>query len=440
MSKIKNYRKLSNKPLRGTSDWFPDEFRVRKYIFDTWRDVCTRFGYEEYLTPIVENAELYRAKSGEDVGGSELMTFERDGTEYAIRPEMTPSVTRLVSRIIDQVPKPIRYFSIANFMRFQKPQRGRNREFWQLNCDIFGSNSIEAEIEVLQLSLELVLAFNPPKDSFVMKVNNRKLIDFILDSAAGILPEIKVDVVRILDKWEKLSSEEFMTRLQACRLSPEQISILQKFMECRDIHALVQDLPQLEESEGFLETSQVITSLIELGYSDWIQFRPDVIRGFDYYDGLVFEVFDNDPENNRAMFGGGRYNGLAGIFGSQSFPAVGMAPGDESMYLFLEKWGMLESISEQTRPQKIYIPVLLEAARETVMKLANELRAQGNNVETGLEIQQLTRSLQYADRKRFTNIIIIEENELQTMNAQVKNMRTGKQVEVALEKVTECLY
>ncbi|MCA9386774.1 ATP phosphoribosyltransferase regulatory subunit, partial [Candidatus Dojkabacteria bacterium] len=151
---------LSNQPPKGTADWLPSEFAIRKYIFDTWREVCTRFGYEEYLTPIIESAEIYRVKSGEDVGGKELMTmFDRAEREYAIRPEMTPSVTRMVSKIYNDTPKPIRLFSIANYFRNEKPQRGRNREFWQLNFDIFGSDSINADVEIIQMAIEIMKAF-----------------------------------------------------------------------------------------------------------------------------------------------------------------------------------------------------------------------------------------------------------------------------------------
>lgn len=156
---------------------------IRKYIFDTRRDVCIRFGYEEYLAPLVEDADIYRAKSGEDVGGAELTLInDRGGRDIAVRPEMTPSVTRMVTRRYTQLPKPVRYFSIANFYRNEKPQRGRNREFRQLNVDMFGSTSLYADIEILQLAVEVMLAFNPPEHSFQVFVNNRQLInDFLHD-------------------------------------------------------------------------------------------------------------------------------------------------------------------------------------------------------------------------------------------------------------------
>ena len=180
-------KKISNRPPKGTQDWWPDEYRVRKYIFDTWRKVNRQFNYEEYLTPLLESADVYRAKSGEDVGGKELMVMvDRAGRELAIRPEMTPSVTRMVSRFYKQATKPLRLFSIANYYRNERPQRGRSREFWQLNSDIFGADSLTADLEILQLALELMLAFKPPAGSFVLHLNHRRLIDAILKNTGRI--------------------------------------------------------------------------------------------------------------------------------------------------------------------------------------------------------------------------------------------------------------
>lgn len=422
-----NKKILSNKPLRGTKDWFPEEFQIRKYIFDTWREVCTRFGYEEYLTPIVENADIYRAKSGEDAGGSELITVKREESEFAIRPEMTPSVTRLVTRIYDQAPKPIKLFSIANFMRFQKPQRGRNREFWQLNYDIFGSDSVNADIEIIQIALEIMLAFNPPKGSFILYINNRKLIDAILGEIVGIA-ETKKEVVRILDKWDKLTREEFANRLKEIGLSDNQIDDLDKFMSSSNSDELLQNFPELETNRGFLEITTALNELEALGYAEWIKFQPNIIRGFDYYDGMVFEVFDNSPQNNRSLFGGGRYNGLASIFGAKSFPAVGCAPGDEPIYLFLESRGLIKKIQDSAKQLRIYFPVLEDSLRITVSGLAKDIRNQGLNIATSLETQSIAKALPYADKKGYDYIVILGSNEAKQGEVVVKAMESGEQM------------
>jgi histidyl-tRNA synthetase len=424
MSKV-----LSNQEPKGTRDWLPGEFLIRKYIFDTWRQVCLRYGFEEYLTPLVESADIYRAKSGEDIGGKELVTFtDLGGRELSIRPEMTPSVTRMVTKIYASSPKPLKYFSIANFMRNEKPQRGRNREFWQLNCDIFGSDSLAADLEILQLALDLMLEFDPPQDSFSLAVNNRKLVDAVLalSGADKLTPEAKILVVRTLDKWNKLKPEDIKTRLEESGLGAQAIYVLNKFMSSLSLDGLLRELPDLKNNAGLIETAKILETLEDLGYGDFIEFNPTIIRGFDYYDGMVFEVFDKNPENNRAMFGGGRYNGLAEIFGEKNFPAVGFAPGDETTRLFLESWDLVSKISGN-QPTKYYLPLLDINLQDKLNRLAKELRAQGFNVLVGLEEQKIGKALEFANKKKIAKVIIYGSDEEKQGIYKIKNMLSGEE-------------
>jgi len=414
---------------KGTKDWFPDEFKIRQAIFSTWRKVCERYGFLEYLTPLVENAEVYRAKSGEDVGGKELVSFkDLGGRELSIRPEMTPSVTRMISKIYNSTPKPIKYFSIANFMRNEKPQRGRNREFWQLNCDIFGSDSINADIEVMQLALDIVLEFKPPVGSFVLSVNSRHLIDdvLVLAGATKLSSKSKIAVIRILDKWHKLSQKELIDKLKTAGLKDDGIKVLQNFISVTSLNDLVSKMPELSDSQGFIELGVVLEKLKSLGYQDFIEFNPTVIRGFDYYNGLVFEVFDKHKSNNRAMFGGGRYNGLAEIFGEKNFPAVGFAPGDETFRLFLESWGLLPSLVSKNK--LYFLPLLDKELELDTMKLARHLRLAGLNILTGLEVQKIGKALEYADKKGIDNVIIFAKEEKEAGIYKIKDMKSGKQL------------
>ncbi len=425
---------LSNQEPKGTADWLPEEFLIRQYIFNTWRKVCLRYGFEEYLTPLVESSEIYRAKSGEDVGGRELLTFtDLGGRELSIRPEMTPSVTRLVTKIYNTSPKPLKYFSIANFMRNEKPQRGRNREFWQLNCDIFGSDSLRADIEIMQLALDLMLEFDPPQDSFTLAINSRKLIDLILDlsGVANFTSNKKLLVVRTLDKWQKLDREVINDRLKSAGMNKTAISIIEEFMTSSSLEQLVKKLPKLKNNSAILEISKTLKTLSDLGYGDWIEFNPSVIRGFDYYDGLVFEVFDRNTKNNRALFGGGRYNGLASIFGVQDFPAVGFAPGDETTKLFLETWGLLDKIRND-KVEKYYLPLLKISIAPELDKLAKELRAQQKNVLVGIEEQKIGKALEFANKKKVTKVVILGEEELRQGIYKIKDMLSGAEQELKL--------
>lgn len=420
--------KLSNQPPKGMADWLPDDFRIRKYIFDIWRQVCESYGYQEYLTPLVEPAELYRAKSGEDVGGRELLTFtDQGGRELSIRPEMTPSVTRLVSRIYEATPKPIRYFSIANFMRNEKPQRGRNREFWQLNCDIFGSDSLLADLEIMQIALDIMLALGAPKNSFELGLNHRQLIDEVLVSADVTSPEKKLQVARLLDKKTKLSVRDFQRALADLGLKPQAVKRLIEFVNLKSLADLSKYFPDLRATGPVENLMKITKAMDDLGYGSYVKFQPSIIRGFDYYDGLVFEVFDKHPDNNRAMFGGGRYNGLAGIFGGRAFPAVGFAPGDEPTKLFLESWGLLNKINKKKSRSFGYLPLLDKTLEAETRQLAQQLRRAGELIELGLEEQSIGKALDYANKHGLAKVIIFGSAEMSAGIYKIKDMTTGKE-------------
>lgn len=435
---------LSNQPPKGMADWFPEEFTVRKYIFDTWRRVCLNFGYQEYLTPVLESAEIYRAKSGEDVGGKELMTMvDQGGRELAVRPEMTPSVTRMVTRIYESSPKPLRLFSIANFVRNEKPQRGRNREFWQLNADVFGSQSYLADVEILQLAIEIMKGFGATSEQFVVLLNHRKVIDAFVREYVNV-PLWKVPAaIRIIDKFNKLPRQEFLDRLaseaEAMVKNPQELIA---FMEGDEI-ATKNVMAQLANAEGMTELQTIISLLTEQGYGDYFKFSPSLVRGFDYYDGSVFEVFDRDflkpKENNeeviaRSLFGGGRYNGLAELFNGEGkgFPAVGFAPGDETTKLFLEKYDLLANVVNQPPTSRVYVPLLDEKLVAQQLQLITKLRNEFAQVVAGVDVQKFGKAIEYADKNGFSDIAILGENEAAEGKYKLKNLQSGEEAEKRL--------
>ena len=379
---------LKLNPPKWTADWKPEEFRVRKYIFDTWRTVCESFWYQEYLWPLVEEAAIWEAKSGEDVGGTELTKItNRDGeiSDLALRPEMTPTVTRMIAKYQREYTKPIRWFSIANFYRNERPQRGRNREFWQCNVDIFGSESQMADIEVLQMAIELMKSFGATSEQFQLYLNDRRVVDWFLDSLS-LDVELRKEAVRTMDKWDKLSKEDFASTLADKWCDGVQIDEIVKFMKS-----------EILDGVFATEINAIYVSLVELWYGDIVKIKPSLMRGFDYYDGMVFEVFDLHPDNNRALFGGGRYNGLADIFGvKEPLPAVWFAPGDEPMRLFLESW---ELLPDDLQLETYYIPLLDESKQFEVMNKAQELRAEGKRVEVGTKVMKENKAYDYAAKK-----------------------------------------
>lgn len=431
-------------PPKGTSDWFPEEYKKRKFIFDTWRKVCLSFGYEEYLTPVIESADVYRAKSGEDVGGKELMVMtDRAGRELAIRPEMTPSVTRMVSRIYESSPKPLRLFSIANFLRNEKPQKGRNREFWQLNCDIFGSNSLMADVEILQLAIEIMKEFGATKDQFIVYYNDRRLIEAIVTDFLKADVSKVAEVTRILDKFGKINNDELVLRLkQEVGAKIDNTTILLDFLNLEEDAFEYVYQNYLKENEGIKDLMQIANKLETLGLGEYIKYNPSMVRGFDYYDGMVFEVYDRrdylkrkgelkTEDSFRSLFGGGRYNGLAGIFGGQSFPAVGFAPGDETTKIFLEEYGLFKNSTSEYK--SYYLPVLDDKLTNKILELASILRKSENNVvKVGLDVQRMGKALEQANKMNVDYVVILGENELAEGKYLLKDMKSGEQVEIKI--------
>lgn len=408
-------------PPKGTSDWFPQEYKLRSAIFSVWRQVCHSFGFEEYLWPIVEYADLYRAKSGEDVWGSELtIIIDRAGRELALRPEMTPTVTRMVASRYAQLPKPVRYFSIANFFRNERPQRWRNREFWQLNFDCFWSESLFADVEIIQMGIEIMLGYGAPHWSFVVYLNDRRIIDSFLNDIVWLNHQQKKDAVRIMDKWEKLNTNDFKESLLSKWLTHHQIDHIVQFLENDSLEHLW---------EIWNDLRKIYQHLSDLGYADYIQFKWSLMRWFDYYDGVVFEFFDTHPDNRRAMFWGGRYNGLANIFGVDSFPAVGAAPGDEPAKLFIESWGLSDTlISRFTDVSSYYIPILFEWSEVTLQHIAQHLR-KGNpsaSVVTSLENKKISKAIDFADKQWYDYIVIIGIQEFEKGIYQIKDLKSGE--------------
>lgn len=428
---------LSNQPYRGTKDYFPEEMKVRRYIFDVWRSVCEQFGYEEYQTPLLEEAELYRAKSGDEVGGKELFTLtDLKGRELAIRPEMTPSVTRMVSRRINELPKPVRLYNISNFMRQERPQRGRNREFCQLNFDIFGEDSVNADLEILLMAVEIMKQLGAPRDSFKVIVNNRKLLNAFVNEILGEASEQKSDFVRLLDKYEKIETKEFAKILtESFSLNEKQIDEVNQWMtassdQLTDIFSWVND------DEGYQEVMSLVELFEAIGLKPYIAFKMNLVRGFDYYDGMIFEVFDTNPENSRSLFGGGRYNGLASLFGVKNFPAVGCAPGDETLALFLEAWGITPS---NTVAQVVYVPQLIENSQAS-LNAARMLRGAGFQVVSGLSQESISQAISTADKRKYAWILILGEDEVAKNVFTIKNLSSGEQQQYpSLEDVFEMI-
>jgi len=407
---------LSLNPPKGTADRFPDEFRIRKYIFDTRRNTCESFWYAEYLWPLVEDAAIREAKSWEDVWGTELTKItDREGkiSSSALRPEMTPTVTRMVAKNRRHETKPVRRFSIANFYRNERPQRWRNREFRQCNVDMFGAKTMQAEVEVLQMGIEMVKSFGATNEQFEVNINHRHLIDTFLKDIVLLDEVLKEEAVRTMDKRNKMDEEKFVSVLVEKWCSVWQASQIVEFMKTKNLEELIETYPWLKSSQWYTELNEIIQLLKDLWYSEYIFFKSSLMRGFDYYDGMVFEVFDLHPDNNRAMFGGGRYNWLADIFGvKNSIPAVWFAPGDEPAKLFIESRGLMNRIDDN-KFIYIYMPLLNETDFVTLSKEAITYRKDGARVEMWVKVQKnFGKQMDLAKKKWCTKMIYLEKGKI----------------------------
>ncbi len=422
---------LNSKPYKGTRDYYPNDKRLQNYIFKTWRQVAERFGYEEYGAPLVEPIDIYAAKTGQEIVNEQTYNFtDRGGRNVAIRPEMTPSVSRMVADKRQELAYPARWYSVANFMRYERPQHGREREFWQLNVDIFGADSIEADAEMIIMSRSLMQAFGASDDMYTIKVNNRKLINFMtaeyleLDAAQAQL------MVKLLDRREKISADDFDLQVKEIFGGAKAESGAKKVDELLNAKTMA-DLPaEIRDSEAVKEVQALFTLLTDAGVSN-AKFDISLMRGFDYYTGIVFEVFDNHPDNRRSMFGGGRYDGLVGLFGVDPIATVGMAPGGTTTEEFLRSHKLLPHLSSST---DVYIIVLGEALAGA-KKLAASLRAEKVNVELDVTNRKVDKQIKTVLKKKIPFMIFVGEQELADDFFTLKTVATEKEQKLSPKNI-----
>jgi len=319
---------FDSSPYKGTRDFYPEDFLKHQYIFDTWSSTLKQHGFEQYDTSVLENAELYIAKSGEELGGSQLYNFYDKGDRFvALRPEMTPSLARIVANKFGELRFPLRWFSIPNCFRYERPQKGRLREHWQLNVDIIGLEAGEAEVEILSMVGNLFKSFGATKDHFKVMYNHRQVLDTWLEEY-GIATDS--GIYGILDDWFKVDDETKKIQLDEVIGSDKTQGIFNLTSKSGTEWQRYQQIA-LDYDEIKLIQSLVPAIHPDLEY----ELNPCIIRGIAYYTGLVYEAFDKNPENSRALFGGGRYDTLLEMFG-KSQPAIGFGWGDVTMTEFLD--------------------------------------------------------------------------------------------------------
>lgn len=428
---------LSKQPYKGARDFYPPDKRLQKYMFAVWRQVAERFGYEEYDAPILEPLEIYLAKTGQEIVDEQTYTFQdRGGRKVVIRPEMTPTVSRMVAAQRQELAYPLRWYSIPNLWRYERPQRGRLREHWQLNVDIFGVPGTGAEYEVITLVDAMFKAFGASHEMYEIRLNSRKLMDYALGDYLGLNQQESHDVAKLIDRMAKMDRAKFITAVDAALSAKHrEAGITEKLLSLLAVKDVAKLPSELCKHSSATEIKEMLNMLSNAGIQN-TRFDITLIRGFDYYTDLVFEVFDVHPENNRAMLGGGRYDGLVGLFGVQPVPTVGFGWGDVTLANFLELHRLIPKLRPETDAYVVLIgPIVVAAAQKSI----SELRTQGINLAVDLTGRKLGDQLKAAAKKHVGYALIIGEDEIKTGTFKLKNLATGDEQTLDVPAVAKAL-
>ena len=427
--------KLSTQPYKGARDFYPEDKRLQDYIFGVWRKVCKSYGYEEYDAPVLEPIEIYSNKTSDEIVNEQTFSFtDRGGRTVVLRPEMTPSVSRMVAAKRQELPYPLRWFSIPDCWRYERPQRGRNRQFWQLNVDMFGIATVDADLEIISMADSIMREFGANETMFQIKINSRKLINLIMNQFLELDAVQSKKMVQLFDKKDKLPADTFVSQAREIFKSEQVESGLEKLYQLIKAKTLA-DLPEsIAQTESVKEVQILFTLLAERGVNS-VTFDITLMRGFDYYTDIVFEVFDLDPENNRSMFGGGRYDGLVGNFGVEQLSSVGFAMGDAPIENFLASHKLEPKLRSSTDIYVVTIGDVLGQAQD-VVKI---LRSQGINLAVDLTDRKPEKQIKAALKLAVPYLLFIGDDEINNKKYILRNVETQKEDVLSIDEIMKVL-
>lgn len=411
--------KVSTEPYKGVRDFYPEDQFLQRYIFEHMERVCELFGYEEYNASILEPAELYRSKTSEEIVNEQTYTFtDRGDREVTLRPEMTPTVARLAAARKRELPFPIRWYSIQNFFRYERPQHGRGREFWQLNADLLGASGVEADAEIISMAHALMRSLGADENNFEIRVSDRRILDSMYESI-DLDVDTRAAVTRLLDRREKLTD------------FPEQLATIIGDKDKAD--SLIEQLGRITSS-AYLEELRVV--LAHMGVNNMVV-DTKITRGFDYYTGMVFEVYDIHEDNRRAMMGGGRYDNLLSLFGDELVPAVGFAMGDMTARDFLTAHNL---VPEYVPATELMLSVVDKEAMSHAMRLAQDLRREDVSVAVNFSGKRIGDQIRQADKLKIPFVIAIGTQERDSGRYTLKNLATGVEITLPADRISEHLF
>lgn len=412
--------------VKGTRDFYPQEMALRTWLYRKVREVSESFGYQEFEGPLLESIDLYAAKSGEELVKEQSFVFpDRGGDMLTLRPELTPTLVRMVAQRQRQLTYPLRWWSFGPFWRYERPQRGRTREFFQWNIDLIGVATPEADAELVAIMAILFKSLGlTPKEAMV-SVNNRRLIESEL-SALGFTQGEKLQVNRLIDRKGKMKSQAWESYGLELGLTSTQLTGVQSLLADQDLWK------KSEELIHFFEAIDV------LGVSEYIQFDPEVIRGLDYYTGTVYEGKALTPEIRRSIAGGGRYDNLLADVGGDPTPGTGFAMGDMVITLLLEKYNRIPDGLDAS-PAPVMVTIFDEDHLLDSYKIAADLRRAGLKVATYPTTDKLGKQFKYADRIGAKIAIIIGPDEIDAGQVAIKNLKTREQENISRENMVESI-
>lgn len=412
------------KSVKGTRDYYPENMAFRTWLYAAIRHVSESFGYQEFEAPFLERFELYAAKSGDEIVSEQAYVFEdRGGERIVLRPELTPSLARMVAARGRNLQPPIRWWSFGPFWRYERPQRGRSREFFQWNIDLLGIDSAQADAEIVAVLASFFENLNLDPDQVRIFINNRPLMESLL-SRAGFPTAQNALIFRFIDRKDKMKDQKWQDYGAKLGFDPT------------EIHTIDSILAKEDAWSESAELTAFFAACDALNVSKYLQFDPTVIRGLDYYTGTVFEARDVGA-SERAILGGGRYDNLVAEVGGESLPGVGFAMGDVVIRLVLENYALLPEL--QVNPSDILVIYFDENLRNETLSLAAKLRAAGINAEWYPQPHRLDRQFKYADRQGIPFALILGPDEAKNGSVALKNLITGEQDQINQNDLIENL-
>jgi histidyl-tRNA synthetase len=403
-------KKIDTSSYKGVRDFYPEDMFILDYIQSVWHEVLESYGFEHYSASILEPTELYEPKTSQEIVNEQTYNFvDRGDRKVTLRPEMTPTVARMIAKRQRDLTFPLRWYSIPNVFRYERPQKGRLREHWQLNADIFGIKGIDAEAEIIEIAYRIMNRFGLKDSDFVIKINNREILDRTLDDL-GVDEETKKEFIRLLDKKDKIN--DFNDRAT---------KILGK-----NYDVVIKPNKEIEE---------LIEKLRNRGINN-VVFDPNMVRGFDYYTGIVFEIFDTNPENRRSIFGGGRYDNLLEMFGANKVPTIGFGMGDVTIKDVLESRDL---IPNSIAPAHVGIVIIDQESNDYSISISNKLRQKGFDVLIHYPTKKIGDQIKYFDKKNVPFVVIIGQDEVKEEKVQVKYLKSGKEMKLNFNDLVEFL-